>query len=106
MVGGPFVVAKVLSLALYEVKDRQTERVVGLHHDCIKRYLDLSVPFWMRRSHHQITGDGKAPGDKQLDRTVSDETSASDVNTDLGGLLLLDTDLTNVRYIKHKVVSE
>ena len=49
---GPLVVIDVINLVLFWVKDHKKEYV--LHHDCLKRCEDRSIPFWLRKLRHNL----------------------------------------------------
>ena len=46
------MVTKVLSPALYKIKDRKGETVA--HHDRLKQCNDRLIPLWMRRMRHDL----------------------------------------------------
>ena len=49
---GPFVVIKVLSPALFRMKDRKGEYV--MHHDRMKLCEDHGLPMWLKRLGHTV----------------------------------------------------
>ena len=48
----PLVVIDVINPVLFRVKDHKKEYV--LHHDCLKRSKDHSIPFWLHKLHHNL----------------------------------------------------
>ena len=84
---GPYVVVKVLSPALFRVKDRKGEYVV--HHDRIKLCEDRGLPMWLKRLRHTVLEfDTMLPyeEDESDIPVVDNQTGLDDVHASLAEL--------------------
>ena len=82
---GPFVVVKVLSPALYKVRDQKKSQV--LHHDKLKTCEDRGVPLWATRLREKLLKAEKegTHGERGLEAEKDDDVALQDLDAEEGG---------------------
>lgn len=75
---GPYLITRVLSPYLYQVKDQK--KTLVLHHDKLKICEDRAIPFWVRRKRRQLWGsqDASAESEEIVFRGSQDAPEASE----------------------------
>ena len=73
---GPYLVTKVVSPVLYQIRDRKKLSVI--HHDRLKLCKDRDIPMWMRRLRHRLL----VPETEEIDEVSADPSPIS-VDSDL-----------------------